>query len=127
MLSIKELEGTAGVTSWLSSDYHYRLQVIKKEDNINLSLIRHIHDFEAVTEEITLPYSEIISLKIFSDDENYYFYANDTFVGKATVYGLAAEGTMYNTFTGALFGIYSENGRAKFLDKIEMKTREINR
>ena len=127
LLSIKELEGTAGVTSWLSSDYHYRLQVIKKEDNINLSLIRHIHDFEAVTEEITLPYSEIISLKIVSDDENYYFYANDTFVGKATVYGLAAEGTMYNTFTGALFGIYSENGRAKFLDQIEMKTREINR
>ena len=126
-LRITDLEGSAGITSFLSSDYHYRLEVKKLNDNIKVSLIRHIHDFEALTEFITLPPLEEVTLQISSDDEYYYFYAEEVLVGKASVYGLAAEGTMYNTFTGALFGIYAENGKAVFLDKIEMKQREKDR
>ena len=44
------------------------------------------------------------------------------FLGKATVYGLAAEGCMNMCFTGALFGVYAESGDAVFLDGIEMES-----
>lgn len=121
-IASNSIEARAGIASWLSSDYHYRLEAKCIENNIVVSLIRHLHDFEATTEKIVLPDLEKLTLMIKSDDEFYYFYANEEFVGKASVYGLAAEGTMYNTFTGALFAIYAEDGKAVFLDKIEMKS-----
>lgn len=121
-INSKSIEARAGIASYLSSDYHYRLEAKCVENNVEVSLIRHLHDFEAITEKIVLPNLENLSLMIKSDDEFYYFYANDEFVGKASVYGLASEGTMYNTFTGALFAAYAEGGRAVFLDKIEMKS-----
>ena len=122
-LSLRELEGRAGISSWVSDDYHYRLEVRKAEDGIRISLIRHIHDFEAVTETLTLPMSENLGLAIISDDEDYIFRAGSQTVGRATVYGLAAEGQRHNSFTGALFAIYAEDGKAVFLDGITMKSK----
>ncbi|MCQ2412222.1 MAG: glycoside hydrolase family 43 protein [Sphaerochaetaceae bacterium] len=118
-----KLEGTAGIASWLSCDYHYRLQVTKSKTENVVSLIRHLHDFEAVTEQISLPIADSVELEIQSDDEFYHFYADGHFVGKASVYGLASEGTMYNTFTGALFAIYAENGKATFQNEIHMESK----
>ncbi|MBQ0070849.1 MAG: family 43 glycosylhydrolase, partial [Spirochaetales bacterium] len=121
-LQVKTLEGTAGIASWLSSDYHYRLEARREENKVHVSLIRHLHDFEAKTEEIELQTEDTLRLTITSDDEFYYFYADGEKVGKASVYGLANEGTMYNTFTGALFALYAEHGDATFLDEIHMES-----
>ena len=123
-LDTSTLKGTAGIASWLSSDYHYRLECKINNDNLSISLIRHLHDFEAVTEQLTLPLSTTLRLTITSDEDFYYFYADSQLVGKASVYGLANESTMYNTFTGALFAIYAENGKATFIDKIHMESLE---
>lgn len=123
-LDTSTLKGTAGIASWLSSDYHYRLECKKDDVNLNISLIRHLHDFEAVTEQLTLPLSTTLRLTITSDEDFYYFYADSQLVGKASVYGLANESTMYNTFTGALFAIYAENGKATFIDEIHMESLE---
>ena len=67
--------------------------------------------------------SETIGLSIISDDEDYIFMAGSQTVGRATVYGLAAEGQMHNSLTGALFAIYAEDGKAVFLDGITMKSK----
>ena len=121
-LELQSLEGKAGITSYLSSDYHYRMEVRKDGEKVCVSLIRHIHDFEALTESITLPPASTLELEIRSDDENYFFYAAGSLLGKATVYGLAAEGCMNMCFTGTLFGVYAEGGKAVFLDRIEMES-----
>ena len=121
-LEEETLTGRAGITSFLSESYHYRMEVKKDGEKIYVSLIRHIHDFEAVTESITLPLTDTLALEIESDDENYFFYAGGRLLGKATVYGLAAEGCMNMCFTGALFGVYAENGDAVFLDGIKMES-----
>ncbi|MGN0906265.1 MAG: family 43 glycosylhydrolase [Bullifex sp.] len=122
-LRTSDLEGRAGIASWVSDDYHYRLEASIEGKEARIALIRHIHDFEAVTEAIRLPLSDTLTLSITSDDENYHFHADGKYVGKATVYGLASEGMMHNAFTGALFAIYAENGKAVFLDGISMKHR----
>ena len=76
-----------------------------------------------MTETLTLPMSENLGLSIISDDEDYLFLAGDHTIGRATVYGLAAEGQRHNSFTGALFAIYAEDGKAVFLDGITMKSK----
>ena len=121
-LDLRTFTGDAGITVFLSSDYHYRLQVRKNGGKISASLIRHIHDFEAETETVTLPESDTLDLEIESDDENYSFYAGGRFLGKATVYGLAAEGCMNMCFTGSLFGVYAEKGDAVFIDGMKMES-----
>ena len=121
-LNLRALTGDAGITVFLSSDYHYRLQVRKDGEKIYVSLIRHIHDFEAETETVTLPFTDTLTLEIESDDENYFFWAGGKFLGKATVYGLAAEGCMNMCFTGALFGVYAEQGDAVFVNGIKMES-----
>lgn len=121
-VSLLEKDTKAGIASWLSSEYHYRLEVRNLDDKMKISLIRHLHDFEAETESILLPKKNSVVLRIESDEDFYYFYVEGEFLGKASVYGLAAEGTMYNTFTGALFAIYAENGKAVFLDRIQMES-----
>ena len=122
-LDLTTLTGWAGITVYLSSDYHYRMQVSRGKDSVNIELVRHVHDFEAVTEDISFYLiKDTLNLEIRSDDENYWFYAEGMFLGKATVYGLAAEGCMNMCFTGALFGVYAESGDAVFLDGIEMES-----
>ncbi len=121
-LDLTTLTGDAGITVFLSCDYHYRLEVRKNGEKVSVALIRHIHDFEAETESMTLPLSHALALEIVSDDENYSFYAGGRFLGKATVYALAAEGCMNMCFTGSLFGVYAEKGDAVFLDGIEMES-----
>ena len=124
-LSLLSLTGCAGITVLLSSDYHYRMEVKKEAERVSVSLIRHIHDFEAVTEKITLDHiPSTLRLGIESDDENYSFHAGGIHLGKATVYGLAAEGCMNMCFTGSLFGVYAASGDAVFLDGIEMESIE---
>ena len=122
ILSISDLEGRAGIASWLSSDYHYRLEIKKTKKHVGASLIRHIHDFEATTKKIMLPILNDVKLAITSDENYYYFFVNGIFLDKASVYGLSQEGTMYNSFTGALFAIYAEEGKATFLEGITMKS-----
>lgn len=122
-LSLPSLTGKAGITAFLSSDYHYRMEVEKDGERVSVSLIRHIHDFEAVTERISFKETDdTLSLSIISDDENYRFFVSNMPLGEATVYGLAAEGCRNMCFTGSLFGIYSAEGDAVFLDGIEMKS-----
>ncbi len=125
MLDTASLTGCAGITVFLSSDYHYRMEVRKDRCGVSVSLIRHIHDFEAETERITLLQpSGPLSLEIVSDDENYSFYAGGVHIAGATVYALAAEGCMNMCFTGSLFGVYAAEGEAVFLDGIEMESIE---
>lgn len=122
ILDTSTLIGRTGIASWLSSDYHYRLECKKEDEHLSISLIRHLHDFEAVTEQMALPFTPTLRLTIISDEEFYYFYAAKHLVGKASVYGLANESTMYNTFTGALFAIYAEQGKATFIDEVHMES-----
>lgn len=122
ILSISNLEGRAGIASWLSSDYHYRLEIKKTKKHVVASLVRHIHDFEATTKKMLLPILNDVKLTITSDENYYYFFVNGIFLDKASVYGLSQEGTMYNSFTGALFAVYAEEGKATFLEGITMKS-----
>ncbi len=124
-LDTESLTGKAGITVFLSSDYHYRLEVTAERENIRVALIRHIHDFEAVTESISMKRDRpCMTLEIRSDDENYFFFADGTGIGSATVYALAAEGSMTMCFTGSLFGIYAAEGDAVFIDGITMESIE---
>ncbi len=124
-LDLGSLTGSAGITVFLSSDYHYRMEVRKHTDSVSVSLIRHIHDFEAETEKISLYHlPDTLSLEIRSDDEYYWFYSGGILLARATVYGLAAEGCMNMCFTGALFGVYAQEGDALFLDGIKMESIE---
>jgi alpha-N-arabinofuranosidase len=125
-LALRDLTGRAGVAAWYNSDYHLKLQVVRMDDKtIAVSLIRHIHDFEAETETATLsrPISDDLRLKIVSDEEYYRFFCDDLEIGKAAIASLCTEGTMYMTFTGVLFAIWAEAGTASFLNGLHLETR----
>lgn len=126
-LDLKNLIGKAGIAAWYNTDYHLKLQVSRLDsENIEVSLVRHIHDFEAVTERINMSLdggTDCVRLQIISDEEYYHFFCNDQEIGKASVACLCTEGTMYMTFTGVLFAIWAEAGQATFLDGLRIESR----
>lgn len=116
-LDTGNLTAKAGVVAWYNSDYHVKLEVHKLENGtLSISLIHQIHDLEARSESILLDQNQNLPLflHIVSDTEHYHFYCNGHKIGSASIACLCTEATMYMTFTGNLFGIYAEEGRAIF-------------
>lgn len=127
-LALQGLIGKAGIAAWYNSDYHLKLQVRWTEtETIEVALIRHIHDFESITETTTLhrTFSDSVNLKIVSNNEHYRFFCDDFEIGKASIATLCTEGTMYMTFTGVLFAIWAEAGAATFLDGLRLETKVL--
>lgn len=125
-LALQGLVGKAGIAAWYNSDYHLKLQAGWTEaETIEVALIRHLHDFESVTETMMIhrPASESINLKIVSNNEHYQFFCDGLELGRASIATLCTEGTMYMTFTGAMFAIWAETGEATFLDGIRLDTK----
>ncbi len=114
---------TAGITVFLNSDYHYRISVFRGKETTEFRLIRHIHDFEAETEFYAekTSYCHYSTLEIRATPEEYYFYVNDQLLGKAVTAGIAPNNTMNGAFTGVLFALFAENGKAVFNRGIELK------
>ncbi|MBR1918098.1 MAG: Cof-type HAD-IIB family hydrolase [Spirochaetales bacterium] len=116
----------AGITAFLNSDYHYRISAHRNGDIRTFQLIRHIHDFEAITEVLIEKEAAscIDELEIRATPEEYYFYVSRRLLGKAVTAGIAPNNTMNGAFTGVLFALFSEHGRATFQGGIEFRSRE---
>ena len=125
-LEIHSLEGTAGSVAWLRTDYHYRLALKMKDNLLTCRLIRHVHDFEAVTAEQTLDISaqDSVELTIKTTPESYSFFVNGTMIDSCSYAGLTTSCALGNCFTGTLLGIYAEHGNAVFLDGMKMERSE---
>nr|WP_321306941.1 family 43 glycosylhydrolase [uncultured Sphaerochaeta sp.] len=122
-LAVGNLEGTAGIVAWYNSDYHLKLAVQRAgEDNLSLSLVCRVHDLQSIQATVTIPVTgeESIYLRCISNRTSYTFYCNNHLVGSASIACLSTEATMYMTFTGTLFGIYSEQGNATFLSPLTL-------
>jgi len=123
-LDLGSLSGTAGVCTWLQTNYHARMGISKTGGHVAASVYRHIHDLGATTREIQLEScraDETIELRIVATREFYEFYAADTLVDRISYAGLTTGCTCGNCFTGTLFGIYSEEGDARFLDGLKVE------
>ncbi|AEV29600.1 beta-xylosidase [Sphaerochaeta pleomorpha str. Grapes] len=111
-----------GVTAFYNSDYHYDLVISDR----TIVLAYTIHGLTAI--QCKTPISgNRMHLEIMTDRESYSFFCNDTLVGRLPIAGLCTETTMYMTFTGTLFGLFSYNGKAVFIDGLTIKTLEGNK
>ncbi len=115
---------TAGIAVYLNSDYHYKIAVKEDSEVCVISLVRHVHDFEAVTETMIIPSLYPLTLQIKATPEKYYFYVDGKLLGKAATAGVAPNMTMNGAFTGVLFAIYAEKGRALFSKGLILKSRK---
>lgn len=125
-LDLSSLKGTAGVVAWLRTDYHYRMEIHRNDNRIFCSLIRHIHDFEAKTAEITLDTADLSSVVLLTIDikpETYSFHVNDTLIDNCSYAGLTTNCALGNCFTGTLLGIYAEHGKATFVEGMRLVPR----
>lgn len=122
-LDLASLEGRAGIVAWYNSDYHLKLQVEKQDGmRFNVSMIRAVHDFETVTKTLTIePSSQVMTLCCTSDEEHYHFHVDGNLVDRASIATLCTETTMYMTFTGALLGIWAEEGAATFVKEMRVE------
>lgn len=118
-LDLSTLEGKAGISVFLNSNYHYKLEVFKN----TFSLIRHVHDFEAVTDKLSIPHSSIVTLEVRADKSFYHFYVDGKLLAKASTAGVSPCFSMNGQFTGALFAIYAEEGKATFIERIELRSK----
>lgn len=118
-ISLSDLEGKGGIVAWFTNDYYYRVIVEKEEEGIRVSSSLRVHGFERELESSLLDTKEEkLELRIVTTPDSYSFFANCVDLGKASYAGLCPEGAMYMTFTGTMLGIWSEEGRATFLDSI---------
>ena len=124
-LELSSLEGKAGITAWLRTDYHYRLEIRRNGNSIICSLFRHVHDFEAKTAELILDAKNTSSVRLTMDikPESYSFLVNDTLVDSCSYAGLTTTCALGNCFTGTLLGIYAEHGKATFVEGMRLVPR----
>lgn len=120
-LDVESLTGKAGVVAFYTNDYYYRINVQKKEDNlIRVELALRVHGFEATKKAVYFKNKDKVILEIKTTKDSYSFFANGYNLGTASFAGLSTEAVMYMTFTGTLFGIFAENGKARFLNDLSM-------
>ena len=124
-LDLKTLEGTAGVSAWLQTNYHARLEISRRNGKTIASVYRHIHDFGAFSaQKEIIGCKDSIELRIVTARENYEFYAADILIDRISYAGLTTGCTCGNCFTGTLLGIFSQEGKAVFLDGIRVEETE---
>lgn len=124
-LDLKTLEGTAGVSAWLQTNYHARLEISRRNGKTIASVYRHIHDFGAFSaQKEIIGCKDSIELRIVTTRENYEFYAADILIDRISYAGLTTGCTCGNCFTGTLLGIFSQEGKAVFLDGIRVEETE---
>ncbi|MBP5162601.1 MAG: family 43 glycosylhydrolase [Spirochaetales bacterium] len=124
-LDTSSLEGTAGVCAWLQTNYHARLEIRKENGKTTASMYRHIHDFGALSAEKEITgCTDSIGLRIVTTRESYEFYAGDQLVDSISYAGLTTGCTCGNCFTGTLLGIFAQDGKAVFLDGINVEEQE---
>lgn len=108
----------SGICVYYNKDYFYAFSVAVEESKSFLLLTGIIHGMEFELSRLEISSVDNISLKIESDEKEYYFYyfmnGQWTLAGNATTAALATEGTMYMSFTGSYIGLYTENAIAEF-------------
>ncbi|MBQ2048950.1 MAG: hypothetical protein II493_00895, partial [Spirochaetales bacterium] len=124
-LDTDSLEGTAGVCAWLQTNYHARLEIRREKNSVVASMYRHVHDLGAVTAEKTLPdvHGEI-ELSIIASNDSYEFRADGIPVDRISYASLTTGCTCGNCFTGTMFGIFAQKGKATFLKGMSLRTKE---
>lgn len=118
-LEPSSIEGEAGVVAWLTNLYYYKLAVTKEK----ASLLIMVHGFEALKAEIAIEETKPAELEIDTSKDEYSFFVNGQALGSASYAGLCPEASLEMLFTGVLFGIYAERGKATFLKGIERTDR----
>jgi len=115
------LQGNAGITAWYNTDYFLKLNVTDNGSSFIVSLVRQVHDFQAVTETMTIPRNDCLTLSIIAEPEWYTFVADGKELGRSSTATLSTEGTMHMSFTGVLFGIYADTGEAVFKEGMSIR------
>ncbi len=115
----------AGLTAFYNDIAHYDIFVTKKEDGYYVCLGKRIFDIDIVTECHKIDYQGRIGLKLDMSDCSWCVFSYEingkwTVLGKGMSKPLCTEVMPCLAFTGALVGLFSENGTAKF-DSFEMK------
>ncbi len=121
-LSLKALTGRAGVTAFYTNDYYYAVCVERSEEYVEVTLEAVVHGLKTNVKKVRLPSyrKEEARLVIKTSKDTYSFFFNDYILGTLSYAGLCTEGCMYLTFTGVLFGLFSEEGEAVFLNGIKL-------
>ncbi len=113
------LQGTAGIVVWYAHDYNLKFGIRTIGQELQAYLIRTVHGYSSESSSCILEnYHDQIVLTIESDNEAYRFYANGMYIDSAPIACVCTEAIMYMSFTGTLFGIWSENGKATFIKEL---------
>ena len=128
VLDLKESFGSKyGISAYYNNDYHYDIYVTDEDGVKFLCVYKHVHDFGAVVARAELKGDEV-KLIIRSDRRKYNFffeqYGKETYMASGATAGLCTEGTMTMTFTGNLYALYCERGKAVFKDKVIVKAQD---
>ena len=87
-------------------------------------MYRHVHDFGAVTAEKKLPDAHgEIELSIIASNDSYEFRADGIPVDRISYASLTTGCTCGNCFTGTMFGIFAQRGKATFLKGMSLRTK----
>ncbi|MBQ7729111.1 MAG: hypothetical protein IJT86_02040, partial [Spirochaetales bacterium] len=101
------------------------LEISRRNGKTIASVYRHIHDFGAFSaQKEIIGCKDNITLRIVTTRENYEFYAADILIDRISYAGLTTGCTCGNCFTGTLLGIFSQEGKAVFLDGIRVEETE---
>lgn len=123
----------AGISAYLSNDYHYDLYLSEQEDQVFAGFSKSVHDIKAEfvrrpigraanpgmidTECIPYPADKTVTLIIRTDRKGYSFFVKtgdqETYIGFGSNAGLSTEQTMERSFTGTLFSAFCINGTAR--------------
>jgi Beta-xylosidase len=119
-IDLSRLKGHGGITAFYNSDYFYKLDVSDE----TVKVVARVHGYSSIAAEMSVPTSGYLALEITSDIEYYHLKADGKELFALSVAGLSSEATMYMTFTGALFALYSDEGEA-FFRNVELSTEGV--
>ncbi len=119
--------GRAGISAYYNNDYHYDIYGSRKDGKTFLGFYKHIHDMGVELLRAELPKeAHKLTLQIRTDRKEYaFYYKTDVqrewiLAGSGLNAGLCTEGTYAMTFTGTMFALFAEQGKAVFLDQVTL-------
>jgi len=120
-------KGVAGIAAWHTNNYYYRIGISRMgPESYYVTSSLMVHGFEARLDSRFVNASDgEAKLTIKAMGDTYYFYVNGLSLGQASYAGLCSEGMMEMSFTGTLFALWAEEGKAVFKDSVKIMNNDL--
>lgn len=110
--------GEAGITVYMNEAEHYEAAIQHRDGEFYAILRLNIGGIHHIQNEFRLDSGQS-RLSIKSDSQNYYFYANDVYLGSGQTKYLSSE--VSGGFTGVLVGLYATGDNNAFFNDLSIK------